>query len=98
MCYVAVKSNYLHFVTPDDVKVIDSEGREHNFILSDGKIDYARLGAVLDKSPSVADMKELAGKQSAVKSDKPRSALREKLNELDILLYPLLRWIITSAR
>lgn len=64
-----------------------------------GQTDYILLVQTLDKLPSLNDMKEYLLSPDASTSDKGmyrNPSLRNMLDPIDRLLYPLLRWIIHS--
>jgi len=94
----AVNSNRLLFVTPSGVVGKDAKsGKEFTFAksgcegkkeLSQEDLDVSRLTSCLQQCPPVADMAKMVAKNT----------LKEDLQKIDPLLYPLLRWILTSNR
>jgi len=60
----------------------------HTFKNSSGKPDKTKVGNVLEKIPSIADLQKFP--------DSP--TIKEYLDGIDILCYPLLRWCLTSNR
>jgi len=72
----------------------DAEGKPQiaKFMENSGSVptaaDAAKVSAVIDKFPAVAEMQKF---ESSV-------ALKEGLDKLDRLCFPLLRWILTSNR
>lgn len=84
---IAAQDKRLHFVTPVDVSVF-SEGKELNFKLANGQLDQDKVVATLHKCPSVPELHKYA----------TNGDLLSQLQALDVLLVPLLRWILISNR
>lgn len=84
----AINANRLLFVTPTGVQIKNKDGSIHSYCDAKGNLDLPRMQASLSKLPSVADMQKLAD----------RYELNEHLTKIDVLLIPLVRWIINSNR
>ncbi|CAG8574161.1 28599_t:CDS:10 [Dentiscutata erythropus] len=61
---------------------------EKNFLNADGQPNYTLLQSVIDKLPQVNEMVKYAKKKT----------LKQELDKLDTLGFPLLSWIISSNR
>ncbi|KAL9658327.1 hypothetical protein ABK040_015647 [Willaertia magna] len=98
MCYAA-SSSYVNkgfnpfspFPSGLEIKIRDkntSKVTTYNFITNDGKDDNAKVREVLEKVPSLEVLSQWTDE----------GKLKDKCDEKHPLLYPLLRWIIASAR
>uniref|UniRef100_A0A6B2L8T5 Poly [ADP-ribose] polymerase n=1 Tax=Arcella intermedia TaxID=1963864 RepID=A0A6B2L8T5_9EUKA len=71
---------------------VESPNGDKSFVLNKNaeptNSDMPLVGRVIDLFPSVQQMSQF----------KTSTLLREHLDKLDVLAYPLLRWILTSAR
>jgi hypothetical protein len=83
----SINGGRLLFVTPTGVRARDSAGREISFG-DEHNLDLNRLNACIAQCPSVSAMREMVQKGTLI----------AELNKLDPLLYPLLRWVLTSNR
>ncbi|KAF0978658.1 hypothetical protein FDP41_002478 [Naegleria fowleri] len=99
MCYAA-SSSYISnrgfnpfqpFPMGLEIKIRDKATDKvttYNFLTSDGKEDNAKVREVLDKVPSIKVLDEWVDE----------GKLKDRCDEKHPLLYPLLRWILASAR
>jgi poly [ADP-ribose] polymerase 6/8 len=87
MLFCACKAGRIELAFPDNVQFQTADGTEHRFMRR-GEQNRELLSQVVDLIPSVDDMLALA----------QNGNLRVHLDSLHPLLYPLLRWLISSNR
>jgi hypothetical protein len=83
LCYLSAANGKLYLSFPKNVREL---GSKTPAFADDRR--YAGIIRVLDSCPSLADMQKLA----------KEGVLLETLKKIDPLLFPLLKWIITSNR
>lgn len=107
--YSACLKNTMHFIVPINCTAKNPEtGKEETFRLpapvtkntnsnaqvqlkDDAELlNQPRLMECLNACPSVKDL--------CVMAEQGQAYMKQQLNKLDVLLYPLLRWIFTSTR
>lgn len=84
MLYCACQAGRIELAFPDAVRVQTADGLEHSF-MNRGSQNKERLAAAVELIPSVDEMVAFA----------QQGCLRQHLDSLDVLLYPLLRWLIS---
>lgn len=85
-CYSAVINNTIEHYPPNTVR--GYRNKENSFLMNNKSLDVAKLLEVIKKCPSIIEMRTWVNE----------GLLIYNLNEIDDLLYPLLKWLITSNR
>ena len=97
----AIKQNRLLFVTPTGIIAKDPlTGEELTFGETEEKLDHQHILRVLEQCPSLEDMRSHLDsvRESVRLRTQDKYPLKSYLDTYSPLLYPLLRWILTSNR